>query len=124
MSPSIMIVEDHDNVRKALRDWLSISIPDCDIIEAPSAEEGLAAVRRWSPDVVLMDISLPRMDGIEATRLIKAALPGTKVIVVSIHEDDEHRRGAIAAGAFAYVPKRTMNTDLIPIIVQSLKEEN
>lgn len=123
MKQCIMIVEDHDTVRNALKDWLTLSVPDCQIIEASGAEEALAAVKRWSPDVILMDISLPKMDGIEATRRIKDALPGSKIIVVSIHEDMAHRTSAMEAGAFAYVPKRIMKTDLLPTIFRGLNEQ-
>lgn len=123
MRHCILIVEDHETVRNSLRKWLTLSIPDCMIMEAPSAEDALDAVRRSSPDVVLMDISLPQMDGIEATRRIKKALPGTKIIMVSIHEDDEHRDSAAAAGAFAYIPKRNMQEELLPAIFDSLKGE-
>jgi DNA-binding NarL/FixJ family response regulator len=123
MKQCIMIVEDHDTVRNALKDWLTLSVPDCQIIEASGAEEALAAVKRWSPDVILMDISLPKMDGIEATRRIKDALPGSKIIVVSIHEDMAHRNSAMEAGAFAYVPKRVMKTELLPTIFRGLNEQ-
>lgn len=123
MKQCIMIVEDHDTVRNALKDWLTLSVPDCQIIEASGAEEALAAVKRWSPDVILMDISLPKMDGIEATRRIKDALPGSRIIVVSIHEDMAHRTSAMEAGAFAYVPKRIMKTELLPTIFRGLNEQ-
>ncbi len=120
MSATILIVEDHDTVRRSLRDWLEVEFPQCRVIEAASGEEAIALIRTESPRLVVMDISLPGMSGIEATRQIKAALPSTQVVMLTIHEDDAHRADATTAGASAYVPKRVMQTELIPTLAALL----
>jgi DNA-binding NarL/FixJ family response regulator len=116
MSNRIMVVEDHDAVRHALRDWLALSVPDCRIIESNSGEKAIEVAKTESPEVIIMDISLPKMDGIEATRQIKAILPETKIIILSIHEDASYRNSAALAGACAYIPKRIMKIDLLSTI--------
>jgi len=123
MPATILIVEDHDAVRRSLRDWLEVEFPQCRVIEAASGEEAIALIRIESPRLVVMDISLPGMSGIEATRRIKAALPSTQVVMLTIHEDDAHRADAAAAGASAYVPKRVMQTELIPTLAALLAND-
>jgi len=124
MPATILIVEDHDTVRKSLRDWLEVEFPQCRVIEAASGEEAIAVIRTESPRLVVMDISLPGMSGIEATRQIKAALPSAQVVMLTIHEDDAHRADAITAGASAYVTKRVMQTELIPTLAALLANEH
>jgi DNA-binding NarL/FixJ family response regulator len=116
----ILIVEDHDAVRRALRDWLEVEFPQYRVIEVASGEEAIALTRSESPRLVVMDITLPGMSGIEATRQIKAILPSAHVVMLTIHDDDTHRAYAAAAGASAYVPKRTMQTELIPTLAALL----
>jgi len=93
------------------------------VIEATSGEEAIALIRIESPRLVLMDISLPGMSGIEATRQIKAALPSTQIVMLTIHEGDTYRADATAAGASAYVPKRTMRTELVPTLAALLAND-
>jgi len=123
MAATILIVEDHDAVRRSLRDWLEVEFPQCRVIEATSGEEAVALIQTESPRLVVMDISLPGMSGIEATRQIKAALPSTQVVMLTIHEDDAHRADATTAGASAYVTKRVMQTQLIPTLAALLADE-
>ena len=123
MTATILIVEDHDAVRKSLRDWLGVEFPQCRVIEAASGEEAIALIRTESPRLVVMDISLPGMSGIEATRQIKAALPSAQVVMLTIHENDTYRADATAAGASAYVPKRVMQTELIPTLAALLAND-
>jgi len=120
MAATILIVEDHDAVRRSLRDWLQVEFPQCRVIEAASGEEAIALTRVESPRLVVMDISLPGMSGIEATRRIKATLPSAQVVMLTIHEDDAHRADATTAGASAYVPKRVMQTQLMPTLAALL----
>ena len=116
MKGTILIVEDNDTVRASLRNWLSEVFPDCNFLEAKSGEEAANQVLAKPPDIVLMDIGLPGMNGIRTTQIIKAIAPHTKVVVVTIYEDLEHQTDALAAGASAYVTKRKMHNELIPIM--------
>jgi DNA-binding NarL/FixJ family response regulator len=120
MRETILVVEDHEAVRRSLRDWLEVEYPQCRVIEASSAEEALALVPVEAPRLVVMDISLPGMSGIEATRQIKAVLPSTKVVMLTIYEGDSYRADATMAGASAYVPKRAMQTELMPTLAALL----
>jgi DNA-binding NarL/FixJ family response regulator len=120
MPATILIVEDHDTVRRSLRDWLEVEFPQCRVIEAASGEEAIALIRIESPRLVVMDITLPGMSGIEAARQIKATSPSAQIVMLTVHEDDTYRADAIAAGASAYVPKRAMQTELIPTLTALL----
>ncbi len=124
MPTTILIVEDHDAVRRSLRDWLEVEFPQCRVIEAVSGEEAIALVRTESPRLVVMDIGLPGMSGIEATRQIKAALLSAQIVMLTVYEDDSYRADAAAAGATAYVPKRTMQTELIPTLAALLANDH
>ena len=116
MQPTILIVEDHAVVRKLLCDWLSEMLPDCKLVEAQSGEEAVALTGTQPLPLVLMDFGLPGMNGIEATRRIKAIAPGTSVVMLSIHDEQAYQTSAIAAGASAFVSKCTMQTELVPVI--------
>jgi DNA-binding NarL/FixJ family response regulator len=113
MSISLILVDDHEVVRSGLR-MLLVSETDIRIIaEAGSGAEAIEAVRKHEPDVVLMDIGLPDMSGIEATRVIKEQHPGTAVVALTIHEDEEYFFRMLEAGASGYVPKRAAPEELI-----------
>ena len=103
--PRILLVDDHRIIRTALAAALQ-SMPDCDIVgEAADGEEAVEAALRLCPDVIVMDISMPKLDGIEATRRIVPRLPGVRVIGLSMHESREIRERMLSAGAVAYIPK-------------------
>jgi two-component system chemotaxis response regulator CheY len=90
--------------------------PHVRVLEAASGEEALSLVEATRPDVVLMDIGLPGMNGIEATERLLARDASIRVVILTILEDESYRRRALAAGAAAYVFKRTMETDLLPVL--------
>ena len=123
MSPHILIVEDHQGVRQSLREWLELSFPRYQVIEANSGEEGVTVAQAMAPCLVIMDIGLPGMSGIEAAQGIKAAAPATRVVVLTIYDDEAHRAGAAAAGVSAYVPKRKVQTELLPVLTRLLAED-
>jgi DNA-binding NarL/FixJ family response regulator len=123
MPVTILVVEDHEAVRSGLIDWLGVALPGCRVIEATSGEEAVVLAVAESPQVVLMDIGLPGMNGIEATRQIKATQPSVHVAILTIHDDDFYRADATAAGASAYVPKRMMGSQLIPVLTALLGED-
>jgi YesN/AraC family two-component response regulator len=120
--PCILIVEDNKAIRSSMGQWLHHIFSDFEFIQAESGEEALELAITRMPILVLMDIGLPKMNGIEAIRLIKTRLPETRAIVLSIHEEFTYRKEAFAAGASAYVPKRTMHGDLVPAIKKILNQ--
>jgi two-component system, NarL family, response regulator LiaR len=121
---NILIVEDHQGVRQSLREWLELSFPQYHLVEAASGEEAVQVAQSTSPCLVIMDIGLPGINGIEAAQGIKTALPATPVVMLTIYDDEAHRADAAAAGASAYVPKRKVQTELLPVITRLLSEEN
>lgn len=104
---SIVIVDDHAVVRRGLRELIS-TISECEAIgEAANGEEAIRVVDELRPDMVLMDISMPVMDGVDATRAIMAAHPDTRVIMLTSDSAKSRVLGALEAGAAAYVLKDT-----------------
>jgi DNA-binding NarL/FixJ family response regulator len=103
-----------------MRDWLEIEFPQCRVIEAASGEEAITLARIESPRLVVMDIRLPGMNGIETTRQIKAALPLAQIVMLTIHTGDIYRADARAAGASAYVTKPRMHRELVPTLAALL----
>ena len=102
---TLMLVDDHHVVRMGLKAYFA-TLPDIQVVaEAASGQEALDLAARHAPDVVLMDLIMPGMDGVEATRLVKKTSPRTQVIVLTSHHDDEHIFPAIRAGALSYLLK-------------------
>lgn len=112
----ILLVDDHQVVRSGLRMLLS-NESDVEIVgEAGTAREALEAVKLLKPDVILMDIGLPDMSGIDATRAIKRTNPEVAVVALTIHEDEEYFFKMLEAGAGGYVPKRAAPEELLTAI--------
>lgn len=120
MNRNILIVEDHEVVRQSLREWLELSFPHYQLLEATSGEEAVSMAQTTNPRLIIMDIGLPGMSGIEAAQGIKAVLPDTHVVMLTIYDDEAHRADAAAAGASAYVPKRKVQTELLPVVTRLL----
>jgi DNA-binding NarL/FixJ family response regulator len=120
MPATILIVEDQELVRRALRKLLEVVYSRYQVIEAASGEEALGLTKTEQPHLVIMDITLPGMNGIEATQRIRAAYPTTQVVMFTIHEDQIYREEAEAAGAIAYVPKRALQSELLPQLTSLL----
>ncbi len=113
---NLLLVDDHQVVRTGLRMLLE-GQPDMKIVgEADSGEQALEKARLLSPNVVVMDITLPDISGIEATRRLKETLPGIAVVALTIHEDEQYFFEMLQAGASGYVPKRAAPEDLIASI--------
>ena len=117
---TVLIVEDHEALRTTLRDWISASFPNISILEAKDGAEAMSVSLDQQPNVILMDISMPRVNGIEATRRIKETAPNTEVVIVTVHENREYQSDAVAAGASAYIIKRKMGNDLMPVLKRLL----
>lgn len=122
MPATILIVEDQELVRRALRKLLEVVYSRYQVIEAASGEEALGLTKTEQPHLVIMDITLPGMNGIEATQRIRAAYPTTQVVMFTIHEDQIYREEAEAAGAIAYVPKRALQSELLPQLTTLLAD--
>jgi two-component system, NarL family, response regulator NreC len=108
----IVIAEDHTILREGLRALLS-SNPDFEIVG--EAEDGQGAIRfaeKLRPDLVLMDLSMPRMNGMDATKEIKKRSPGTRLLVLTVHKAEEYILAALQAGADGYVLKDATHAEL------------
>ena len=114
--PIALVVEDHDAVRRALCDRIKVSFAQFRLREAGTVDEALKIVETERVDIVLMDIQLPGMNGVDGTRVVLEHSPHTSVVVVSIFDDLSHRSAARKAGASAYVCKRAINKELIPVL--------
>jgi two-component system response regulator NreC len=112
----IVIAEDHTILREGLRALLSSS-PGLEIVG--EAEDGLGAIqcaRSVKPDLVLMDLSMPRMNGMDAIREIKNLCPGTKILALTVHKAEEYVLASLQAGADAYVLKDATHSELMVAI--------
>jgi len=112
----ILIADDHSIVRTGLRLLLSSSTEFSVVGEASSGEEAIAFVTRQKPDIAIVDISMPTMNGIEATHHIKEINPNTKVIILTIHEDEEYVFQMLRAGASGYILKDAGKNELFAAI--------
>jgi DNA-binding NarL/FixJ family response regulator len=112
----IMVVEDHPATLAALLALLEGAFPGCTLVAADRAEQALHLCTAAAPHVVVMDIALPGMSGIEATRRIKAAWPDTRVVMHSSYDMRVYRDGAAAAGASAFVRKGKIVSELVPVV--------
>ncbi len=112
----LMLVDDHQVVRTGLRMLLE-GQPDMEIVaEAGTASEAVNAIALHKPDVVLMDIGLPDMSGIEATMKVKSLWPEIAVVALTIHEGEEYFFKMLEAGASGYVPKRAAPEELLTAV--------
>jgi two-component system response regulator DevR len=119
----ILLVDDHAIVRLGLMTLLNDQ-PDMEVVaEASTAEEAVRAVEKFKPDVVLMDIRLPGEGGIEATRLVTAKFPDSKVVMLTSFADDDLLIRAISAGAVGYVLKQVGNEELLRAIQAAARGE-
>jgi DNA-binding NarL/FixJ family response regulator len=118
MSISIAIVEDLDEVRNGLKSFLSLSEGFAVLDTFTTAEEALYDIPKLKPDIVIMDINLPGMNGIECIRQLKTKVPSTQFMMFTVYENDEKVFEALKAGASGYLLK---NTGLVQLI-ESLKE--
>ncbi|GAB4475430.1 MAG: hypothetical protein Kow00124_16410 [Anaerolineae bacterium] len=112
----ILIVDDHDTVRESLTAWIRTALPDCTVMATATGQEAVELSRQAVFDVVLMDLGLPDISGIEATRHIKQISPQTRVVMLTIYEDRAYQEDAAAAGASAFIPKRLAPSTLLPEI--------
>ncbi len=109
----LLVVDDHEVVRRGIRNLLESSRRWKVCCEARSGTEALRMARRYPIDMVILDISMPGLDGIETTRRLRKQVPGAEVLIVSMHEDYKVIRQALEAGALGYVSKSDSANELL-----------
>lgn len=117
----ILIADDHDVVRRGIRALLEDAGYDV-VAECADGHEAVEAALRLQPDVIVIDLSMPRLNGFEATRRIRSACPASEVLVLTVHESDQVVREVLQAGARGYVLKSDAGKDLVTAI-ESLSEQ-
>ncbi len=119
----IFIIDDHVMVRSGLRLILE-QTSDIQVVgEAGTGEEAIKTVPELNPDIILMDISLPRMDGVKTTEAIKKICPDTKIIALTMHAEDEYLSAFIKAGGVGYISKSAADRELLHTIKTALSGE-
>jgi two-component system response regulator NreC len=112
----VLIVDDHTILRAGLRMLLNAH-RDIEVIgEASDGSQAISAAQRLQPDVILMDIAMPETNGIDATREIKRLMPETRVLVLTMHENEEYLFQVLRAGASGYILKEAADTELVTAI--------
>ena len=112
----LLIADDHAVVRRGLRLFLDLQ-PDLEVVgEAADGHEAVAQAAELAPDVVVMDVTMPGLDGIAATRALREAVPGSAVVILTLHDDTATRSRALAAGAIALIAKHQPPNDLLAAI--------
>jgi len=112
----LMLVDDHDVVRTGLRSFLETQPGLKVIAEAKNGIEALEQAEKTQPDIVLMDITMPDMDGMEATRRLKSLYPDCQVLVLTVHADKQYFMEMLAAGASGYMTKQAAADELVAAI--------
>ena len=116
MRTTIVIVDDNAQVRTLMRE-ITAQEPSLHVVgEAEDGAEAIRLAQALRPDLILLDLVMLRVNGLEALRWIKAARPETKVIIVTVHDEDAYRQAAEASGADAFLLKKTLVTILLPTI--------
>ena len=117
MNPiTVILVDDHDVVRTGLRAFLNTQEDVKVVAEARNGQEALLRADEMKPDLVIMDITMPGMDGLEATRQLKARSPECLVLALTVHEDKQYFMEMLAAGASGYITKQAAADDLVAAI--------
>lgn len=113
---SILIADDHTLVRSGLKLILAEQ-PDFRLVgEAATGEEAVTRARELQPDVILLDIGMPGMNGLDAARLIRAEVPATRIVVLTMYDDEEYLQQFLQIGAAGYVMKQAADTELVSAI--------
>ncbi len=120
---TVMIVDDHKMVRDGAKGYLEVQPEISVVAEADSGAEAVQLAREHVPDVVLMDLVMPGMDGVEATRKVKDISPRTQIIILTSFHEDEHIFPALQAGAISYLLKDVKAAELVEAIRKASKGE-
>jgi DNA-binding NarL/FixJ family response regulator len=120
----IIIVDDHALARESLRDMLADE-PELEVVgEAANGLEALALCSRLQPDLVLMDVRMPRLDGLKATRKVKQEFPKIIVLILTMHENPDYLLEALRAGAAGYVLKDASSEEVVTAVWEALGGES
>lgn len=120
---TVMIVDDHEMVRRGACSYLEAQ-PDISVVaQAGSGEEAVKLAREFIPDVVLMDLVMPGMDGVDATRKVKDVSPRTQIIILTSFHQDEYIFPALQAGAISFLLKDVKATELVEAIRRAARGE-
>jgi two-component system response regulator NreC len=123
MRARILIVDDHEIFRRGLRSLLE-SHPEWDVCgEATDGHEAVQKSKELQPDVVVLDISMPRLNGLDATGVIRKEVPNAKVVILSQHQPALMKQVAMTAGAAAYVTKSEVSRELLTAIEGLISSE-
>jgi DNA-binding NarL/FixJ family response regulator len=113
----ILVADDHQIVRRGVAGAVQDAHPEWEVCgEAANGRDAVSAAARLKPDIVVMDISMPELNGLEATRRILKELPETQVLILSVHESEQIVRDVLSSGARGYVLKSDAGTDLVSAI--------
>ena len=111
--PRVLVVDDHAVIRRGVQGILS-TYPEWDLCgEADNGQDAIRLAGELAPEVIIMDVSMPGMNGLEATRIIHEVLPDTKVLLLTLHSSSEFVRSAFRAGARGYVLKSDAENELV-----------
>jgi two-component system, NarL family, nitrate/nitrite response regulator NarL len=111
--PRVLIVDDHPAIRRGVQGILH-SFPEWELCgEADNGQEAIRLAEALKPEIIIMDVSMPVLNGLEATRIIRGSLPNTKVLLLTLHSSSELVRSAFRAGARGYVLKSDAEQELI-----------
>jgi len=121
MAATILTVDDDQFFRRVLNGLLTQDTAFHLVGEADNGDEAVRVALELQPDVVLMDITMPDVNGLDATRRIKACRPGTKVVIVTVHTDVTYEHAAMENGADAFIAKKRLGSDLLPTIHRLLE---
>jgi len=120
----VLLVDDHTLLRQGLRKLLELE-PNLEVVgEAENGKEAILKTQELHPDVVLLDINMPGMNGVEATSLLKKFNPELKIIILTIHKDDEYVFEAIKAGASGYLLKDVDTQELVRAVEAAFRGES
>ena len=120
---TVMIVDDHEMVRRGACGYLEAQADISIVAQASSGEEAVRFAQEFIPDVVLMDLVMPGMDGVEATRRVKNISPRTQIVILTSFHQDEYIFPALQAGAISYLLKDVKATDLLDAIRRAARGE-
>ena len=121
--PTILIVDKHPIFRYSLGDWLRVSLRPCLVQEVENGEDALAFAKEALPDIVVTDLKLPDISGLDVTRKIMELDSNIAVVVISLHQGKAYRDAALQAGAVEFVNKFDLSLQLVPTLKRLLASE-